>query len=60
MKQLVPTSIDEYLEEHKEGDVVSGRVVDEAAVHAGALRVGQVRSFRIVGLEGDGIRVEMA
>jgi small subunit ribosomal protein S1 len=28
MKQLVPTSIDEYLAEHKEGDVVTGRVVD--------------------------------
>jgi small subunit ribosomal protein S1 len=31
MKQLVPTSFGEYLEEHKEGDVVSGRVVDESA-----------------------------
>jgi small subunit ribosomal protein S1 len=28
MKQLVPTSLDEYIGEHKEGDVVSGRVVD--------------------------------
>ena len=28
MKQLVPTSIDEYLAEHQQGDVVSGRVVD--------------------------------
>jgi small subunit ribosomal protein S1 len=28
MKQLVPTSIDEYLAEHNEGDTVSGRVVD--------------------------------
>jgi small subunit ribosomal protein S1 len=28
MKQLVPTSIDEYLAEHHEGDVVSGRVVE--------------------------------
>jgi small subunit ribosomal protein S1 len=28
MKQLVPTSIDEYLVEHQKGDVVSGRVVD--------------------------------
>jgi len=27
MKQLVPTSIDEYMVEHREGDVVSGRVV---------------------------------
>ncbi len=30
MKQLVPTSIDEYIAEHKPGDVVSGRVVDES------------------------------
>lgn len=28
MKQLQPTSIDEYIAEHKVGDVVSGRVVD--------------------------------
>jgi small subunit ribosomal protein S1 len=28
MKQLVPTSIDEYIAEHKAGDVVSGRVVE--------------------------------
>jgi small subunit ribosomal protein S1 len=28
MKQLIPTSIDEYIAEHKPGDVVSGRVVD--------------------------------
>jgi small subunit ribosomal protein S1 len=28
MKQLVPTSIDEYVAERKEGDVVSGRVVE--------------------------------
>jgi small subunit ribosomal protein S1 len=28
MKQLVPTSIDEYVTEHKQGDVVSGRVVE--------------------------------
>ncbi|HUD23492.1 MAG TPA: 30S ribosomal protein S1 [Acidobacteriaceae bacterium] len=31
MKQLVPTSIGEYLEEHKAGDVVSGRVVEQSA-----------------------------
>jgi small subunit ribosomal protein S1 len=30
MKQLIPTSIDEYIAEHKPGDVVSGRVVDVA------------------------------
>ena len=28
MKQLIPTSIDEYIAEHKPGDVVSGRVVE--------------------------------
>lgn len=30
IKQLVPTSLDEYLAEHKVGDVVSGRTVDSA------------------------------
>ena len=30
MKQLVPTSIDEYVAEHNVGDVVSGRVIDDA------------------------------
>ena len=29
MKQLVPTSLGEYLEEHKDGDLVSGRVVEQ-------------------------------
>jgi len=28
MKQLVPTSIDEYLAERNEGDVVTGRIID--------------------------------
>ncbi len=28
IKQLIPTSIDEYIAEHKAGDAVSGRVVD--------------------------------
>ena len=28
IKQLVPTSIDEYLVEHKVGDIVSGRVIE--------------------------------
>jgi small subunit ribosomal protein S1 len=30
MKQLVPTGLDEYLAEHKEGDLVTGRLVDES------------------------------
>jgi small subunit ribosomal protein S1 len=28
MKQLVPTGIDEYVAEHREGDVVTGRVIE--------------------------------
>jgi small subunit ribosomal protein S1 len=34
MKQLIPTSIDEYIAEHKPGDVVSGRVVEESGSSA--------------------------
>jgi small subunit ribosomal protein S1 len=36
MKQLVPTGLDEYLAEHKEGDVVTGRLTE---VSAGSARV---------------------
>ena len=28
MKQLIPTSLDEYIAEHKQGDVVTGRMTD--------------------------------
>jgi small subunit ribosomal protein S1 len=113
MKQLIPTSLDEYVAERKVGDVVSGRVVEEGSgravvelgegiratcsLGAGAeasageqqggqkvdlsaltsmlqarwktgagavakvepVKVGQVRSFRIVGMEKEGIRVEL-
>lgn len=31
MKQLVPTGIDEYVAEHKEGDLVTGRLMDEVS-----------------------------
>jgi small subunit ribosomal protein S1 len=34
MKQLVPSGLGEYLEEHREGDVVSGRVVEQSAEFA--------------------------
>ena len=37
MKQLVPTSLDEYIAEHKEGDVVTGRMTD---VSGGARQSG--------------------
>jgi len=36
MKQLVPTSLDEYIGEHKEGDVVTGRMTE---VSGGRARV---------------------
>jgi small subunit ribosomal protein S1 len=34
MKQLVPTGLDEYIVEHNEGDVVTGRLMDEAGSRA--------------------------
>jgi small subunit ribosomal protein S1 len=34
MKQLVPTSVEEYIAEHHAGDVVSGRVVEVSGVSA--------------------------
>jgi len=37
MKQLVPTGLDEYIAEHKEGDVVTGRLTTD--VSAGRARV---------------------
>src|SRR5450631_3307159 len=111
MKQLIPTGIDEYLAEHNEGDVVTGRLMDDAgaraelgegihatcrasAVKAPAsteapasgkadlsslssmlqnrwktgssptpkaepARAGQIRSFRIVKLDGTGKKIEV-
>ena len=35
MKQLIPTSLDEYLAEHKVGDVVSGRTVETPKADSG-------------------------
>jgi small subunit ribosomal protein S1 len=40
MKQLIPTSIDEYIAEHKVGDRVTGRVMDVSASGA-AVEVGE-------------------
>jgi small subunit ribosomal protein S1 len=34
MKQLIPTDLDEYLEEHSVGDVVSGRLIEQTADNA--------------------------
>lgn len=40
MKQLIPTGLDEYLEEHAVGDVVSGRVA-EANANGGRVELGE-------------------
>ncbi len=34
MKQLIPTSLDEYIAEHKEGDVVTGRILEVSGERA--------------------------
>ena len=34
IKQLIPTSVDEYIAEHKVGDTVSGRVIEASATRA--------------------------
>jgi small subunit ribosomal protein S1 len=34
MKQLIPTSMDEYIADHKEGDVVTGRMTDVSSGRA--------------------------
>ena len=34
MKQLVPTGLDEYIAEHNEGDVVTGRLMDDSGAQA--------------------------
>jgi small subunit ribosomal protein S1 len=35
LKQLVPTGLDEYIAEHKEGDVVTGRLLNETQAELG-------------------------
>ena len=62
MKQLMPTSLDEYIAEHKEGDVVTGRMVEVSGEprprgtgrrRAGGLP-GRRRGSRPQGREGRG------
>jgi len=40
LKQLVPTGLDEYIAEHKEGDLVTGRLMEESGGH-GRVELGQ-------------------
>ncbi|MGC2637673.1 MAG: 30S ribosomal protein S1 [Acidobacteriaceae bacterium] len=52
MKQLVPTSLNEYLAEHKAGDVVSGRVIEQSAGSA-IVELGEgIRAACALGAEG--------
>ncbi|MGB6690650.1 MAG: 30S ribosomal protein S1 [Terracidiphilus sp.] len=54
MKQLVPTSIDEYIAEHKPGDVVSGRVV-EISGHQATAELGEgIRASCRIAIAGTG------
>jgi len=50
MKQLIPTGLDEYLEEHKVGDVVTGRLIEESGDQASVeLGEGIQATCRIAG-----------
>src|SRR3954453_17099155 len=52
MKQLVPTSLDEYIAEHKEGDVVTGRMIDASGSRARVeLGEGVQETCRMAGAE---------
>ncbi len=44
IKQLVPTSIDEFLAEHNLGDVLSGRVISEHSAELGEGVFAQIRA----------------
>jgi small subunit ribosomal protein S1 len=40
MKQLIPTGLDEYIAEHNEGDVVTGRLIEVSGDH-GTVELGE-------------------
>ena len=40
MKQLVPSGLDEYIAEHKEGDVVTGRIIEVSGAR-GSVELGE-------------------
>ena len=50
MKQMLPTSIEEYIAEHQEGNVVSGRVIEisggQARVEVGRRHPGYLPHSR--------------
>jgi small subunit ribosomal protein S1 len=57
MKQLIPTSIDEYISEHKPGDTVSGRVVEVAG---STLQVDLGEGIRARGRVGKAVAAKSA
>jgi len=52
MKQLVPSDLDEYLAEHKEGDVVTGRLMEVTGTGASRIRGGNPGQLQPEGGEG--------
>jgi len=54
MKQLVPTGLDEYLADHKEGDTVTGRITE---ISGGTARV-ELGEGRVRDLPSSGGRLE--
>jgi len=55
MKQLVPTGLDEYIAEHKVGDTVTGRLVDDLSDSArvelgdGIVAIGRLKAASLAG-----------
>jgi len=61
MKQLVPTSLDEYIAEHKEGDTVTGRMTDVSGGRAKVeLGEGVYATCRMPAADGEDEKVEAA
>ena len=53
MKQLVPTGLDEYIAEHNEGDVVTGRLMDDSAQAKVELGEGIHAKFKMTAASPD-------
>lgn len=60
LKQLQPTSIDEYIAEHKEGDLVTGRIADVSGGKA-KVELGEgVRATCAAAVEGGAAQAQQA
>ena len=56
MKQLIPTSLDEYIAEHKEGDVVTGRMTDVSGTRQSRIGRGRLCQLPADGRGAEGRR----